>query len=97
MKFGAPVLVSDIPEHLEIIEDGNGFLFENKNSKDLRFKLIVLLSEINNSLLEKVSKKSSKFVVRNYNWDKIAKDTMELYEDTLNNKKYSYHLKEYNV
>jgi glycosyltransferase involved in cell wall biosynthesis len=97
MKFGAPVLVSDIPEHLEIIEDGNGFLFENKNSKDLRFKLIVLLSDINNSLLEKVSKKASKFVVRNYNWDKIAKDTMELYEDTLNNKKYSYHLKEYNV
>ncbi|NCC70581.1 glycosyltransferase [bacterium] len=95
MKFGSPVLVSDIPEHLEIIEDGNGFLFENENVEDLRYKLNVLLSEYNNSLLEKVSKKSSKFVVRNYNWDKIANDTFELYKNTLNNKNYAYSLKEY--
>jgi len=97
MKFGSPVLVSDIPEHLEIIEDGNGFLFENRNSQDLCYKIIVLLSNINNSLLEKVSKRSTRFVVRNYNWDKIARDTMDLYENTLNNKNYSYSLKEYKV
>ncbi len=97
MKFGAPVLVSDIPEHLEIIEDGNGFLFENKNSKDLYYKLLILLANFNSGLLNEFSKRANKFVLKNYNWDKIAKDTMSLYENTLNDKKYSYSLKEYNM
>jgi len=97
MKFGAPVLVSDIPEHLEIIEDGNGFLFENRNSQDLYYKLLILLADFNYSLLDDTSKRANKFVLKNYNWDKIVKNTINLYENTLNNKNYSYSLKEYKV
>lgn len=97
MKFGSPVLVSDIPEHLEIIEDGNGFLFENRNSQDLYYKLLILLADFNYSLLDDVSKRANKFVLKNYNWDKIAKDTISLYKNTLNNKNYLYSLNEYKV
>lgn len=77
MRFKKTVLVSNIPENIEAFA-GNGYMFKNKDVEDLKHKLELLLQ--NPELIKETGKKASEYVEKNYNWNKITKDTISLYQ-----------------
>lgn len=79
MSYGLPVLLSDIPEHLELITDKN-YLFAHGNSNDLAKKLQNLLNKSEDELQQQ-GKKNIALVATEYNWDKIAKQIEYLYQN----------------
>lgn len=76
MSYGRPVLVSDIPEHQEIVTD-NHFWFNNASVSSLAFKIIELIKDKNT--LAAVGQQNKKFVEEYYNWSDIAKKTLQIY------------------
>jgi glycosyltransferase involved in cell wall biosynthesis len=84
MSFGKCPLVSDIKENLDVIEN-NGFSFRVKDEKDLQRKLEYMLKH--KSEIDKKGKECKKLVEAKYNWDKIAKQTLKVYEDVLGKRK----------
>ena len=74
--YGKCILASDIPANLEVVKDC-GLVFENKNIDDLKEKLEMLLMAPEE--LEKTGRNARKYVLKNYNWDDIAKQTKNLY------------------
>ncbi|MFH1029960.1 MAG: glycosyltransferase family 4 protein [bacterium] len=84
MSYGKSVLVSDIPENKEAIGD-NGRTFRSANSEDLSSKLNYLLTQP--SIVHKDGELNKERVKKLYNWDKISKKTIEIYEECINNSK----------
>jgi glycosyltransferase involved in cell wall biosynthesis len=77
MGYGRCVLCSNIPENLEAI--GNfGFSFKNKDVKDLKNKLLELISKP--ELVKDIGIKAKEYIKKNYNWDNIVKKTEEFYQ-----------------
>jgi len=70
-----PVIVSDIPAFKSVIND-EALFFKNKNPKDLRLKIYKLL--LNKNMANSLGKKG-KELAKQYDWDIIAKQTMEVY------------------
>lgn len=87
LSYGLPVLVSDIPENKEVIE-GNGFMFENKNVKDLEDNLRKLVE--NESLLHGIEEKAKKRVQDEYGWEKITENITRLYIEAHDKKKRKF-------
>jgi glycosyltransferase involved in cell wall biosynthesis len=77
MSFGRPVLVSDIPEHQEVITDGR-FWSANASVFTLAKKIIDLVG--NPDLLAEAGKRNLETVTQNYQWEDIAKRTANIYE-----------------
>jgi len=77
MSHGKPVLVSDIPEHQEVVTDSQ-FWFTNASILSLTNKIIGLLK--NPTLLENAGKKNKQTAERNYAWEDIAKKTEMIYQ-----------------
>lgn len=79
MSFGRCPLVSDIPENKYIIHDGKfGFSFTQGSVDDLAHKLDFLL---NNPLkVKSIGDASLGYIEREFNWDKIAKSTLDVYK-----------------
>lgn len=86
MAYGKTVLVSNIPENFEAFA-GRGFMFLNKNIKDLTYKLMLLLK--NQELVKKTGEKAKDYVLRKHNWDKITNETLDLYKKVLKEKEVS--------
>jgi len=80
MSYGKVVLASDIPENMEVIKD-KGVSFKNKDIKDLRLKLEALIEEP--EILKQLGKEAREFVMENYNWDDITKNTIKLYKEVV--------------
>lgn len=76
MAYKNCVLVSDIPENLQVSK-GVGFSFINKSVISLRSKLRYLLNH--HKLVVNCGLSAQARVKEYYNWDKIVKDTMEVY------------------
>ncbi len=76
MKYGRCVLVSDIPESLEVI-DNCGFSFKSQNIEDLRNKLQYLIS--NPEIVDKTGIAAKELVKRKYDWDRITDQIDRLY------------------
>lgn len=76
MSYGRPVLVSDIPEHQEIITNIR-FWFNNASVSSLAFKIIELIKDKKN--LSHAGQQNKKFVEENYHWMDIAKKTLRVY------------------
>ena len=76
MSFARPVLLSDIPEHMEIITDRR-FLFVNTNVESLTNKMIALLK--NAELRKEAGDKNRLLVARKYDWRDIAERTEMVY------------------
>ena len=76
MSYARPVLVSDIPEHKEVVADCN-FWFGNAQINSLAQKIAELVG--NERLLKETGAKNKIMVEKNYNWEDIAKQTAELY------------------
>lgn len=77
MSHGLPVLVSDIPEHQEVITDSQ-FWFTNASILSLTNKIVGLLK--NPALLESTGKKNKQIAERNYSWEDITKKTEMIYQ-----------------
>lgn len=80
MAYGKTVLVSNIPENIEAFA-GNGYMFINKDVKDLAYKISLLIK--NPELVKKTGQKARNYVFGNYNWANIAQATVELYQTAL--------------
>lgn len=81
MSYARPVLVSDIPEHQEIVRDRQ-FLFRNTDATSLAEKIVRLLT--NPTLLQSAGTASQTLVNQEYHWDKISAVILEQYEQLLN-------------
>jgi len=76
MGYGAPVLVSDIPENLEVIHHA-GFTFENKSVSDLMDQLRILLEDP--ETLSLAGRTGQQVIRDQFSWDVVAKKTEEVY------------------
>lgn len=80
MKEGIPILASDIPPHRQLIgqDRDKGFLFQAGNCKSCISSLQIALES--SSTRAKIAKKAQRYVVANYNWDKITADNLDVYQ-----------------
>jgi len=78
MSYGLPVIASDIPENMEVVEEA-GLSFENKNIEDLVRKLEEYLPQ--SETLKNIGDKAREFVGQNYNWKDISREVSGLYFD----------------
>lgn len=81
LSYGNGVLVSDIRENMEVIQDEDtfrGFMFKSGRVESLESILSDLVEYP--SKVEDMKNMGRKFVVRKYNWDVIANDTLEVYK-----------------
>lgn len=76
MACAKPVLVSDIPEHKEVISDCN-FWFNNADIYSLAEKIVWLVG--NEQLLKEAGAKNKIMAAKNHNWEDITRQTAELY------------------
>lgn len=81
MAAGAVVLVADIPENRQIIAE-ESCLFKNNDQADLKAKILFLLQH--QETARPVAEKLGKQIILEYNWNKIAKETLELYKSISN-------------
>jgi len=77
MSYGIPALVSDIPEHQEVITDSH-FWFTNASILSLTNKIIGLMK--NPELLKTAGRKNKQTAEKNYAWEDIAKKTEYVYQ-----------------
>ena len=76
MSYGIPTLVSDIPEHQEVITDSR-FWFTNASVDCLVEKMTALLE--NPILLDQAGNKNKETAEKNYAWEDIAEKTESIY------------------
>ncbi len=76
MSFGLPVLVSDIPENVEVIH-GAGFTFTSESVSDLVHMLTELLEHP--KTLNGASEQARSVIEEFFNWDTITKETLSIY------------------
>ena len=79
MSYGNCCLVSDIPECTEVVE-GNAAVFRAGNVDDLRGQLQSLCDDP--ARVESYRKNAGGFITRKYNWDDVARKTLELYHES---------------
>ncbi len=77
MGYGKPILSSSILENVNVLH-GSGFVFENKNEKDLEKKLLTMLN--NSEAVKKAGSDSQKIAKEFYDWDKIVVQIENLYK-----------------
>lgn len=76
MSYGKAVLVSDIPEHKEVVTDSR-FWFANANSISLANKITELIND--EQLLKDAGLLNRQITRLKYNWQDIAEKTSDLY------------------
>ncbi len=80
MNYGIPVLASDIPGNMELVEN-YGFYFKNKDINDLTKKLKYLIEHPEVWRIK--TKDAKRFVLENYNWFKISERIEKIYAGVL--------------
>lgn len=83
---GVLCVASDIPENREVLEVGDkryGIFFKSQDVEDLKSKLESLLG-MSASERERMAFEAKQHVLSEFNWDKAAQKTEEVYEGLLN-------------
>jgi glycosyltransferase involved in cell wall biosynthesis len=80
MSFGKCPLVSNIAENLDVVKD-NAFSFKVFDVDDLKKKLEYMLNH--KALVKKMGLECKRLVKNSYDWDVIAKRTMDVYKEVL--------------
>lgn len=88
ISYGLPVIVSNIKENLEVIKDA-GLKFTNKNSKSLADQMTYALNHP--TAVKRLALSAKKQITREYDWDKITKQIINLYQSTVIPKFYARH------
>jgi len=83
LSYGLPVLVSDIPANREIILPEVRY-FHLGDIDELSKKMVLLFE---NGISETETNQQKQMLLNNYNWDKIAQETLEVYKDCLKSSK----------
>ena len=80
MREGIPVLASNIPPHLQLIERDRGFLFQAGNTAACTKAIegAIALPEERHSR----GQKARQHVLANYDWEKITKDNLLVYSQS---------------
>lgn len=82
MAAGVPYINANIPINKEVTHGGKGgLLFEPKNPTDLAANICKLL--INNDLYESKIEEG-KQIIKNYSWEKSARETEAIYQKEMN-------------
>lgn len=84
MSHGCLPIVSDLPEHLEIVRGHGkevGWVFTRDDVSSLREALAEVLAHAHDGARDRAHARN--IVARNYRWDDIARDVEELYVDIL--------------
>jgi glycosyltransferase involved in cell wall biosynthesis len=76
MAYGKAVLLSDIPEHQELITDQN-FLFRNISIVSLADKIVGLMKDKN--ILSKQGESNKISAAKNYDWKKLSRNIISTY------------------
>jgi glycosyltransferase involved in cell wall biosynthesis len=80
LSYGRCVLLSDIPENLEVGADC-AMAFRNRDVEDLRTKLETLIRDP--ALVRSYEGKAREYIRQQYSWDRVAKKTEAVYQDLL--------------
>ncbi|MBD3335388.1 MAG: glycosyltransferase, partial [Candidatus Eisenbacteria bacterium] len=80
LSYGKCVLLSDIPENLEVVED-NAVTFRSRDVDDLQQKMKMLLE--NPQRVKEVADRCSRLAVEQFSWPKIVEATEEVYYEVL--------------
>lgn len=83
MAIGVPVILSDIPEHQEIVHGGNGLLFSAGNSTALAELMKTVLQPENQAWLQAMALKAMKRIQTEYSWPDIARGIHRVYRHVL--------------
>jgi len=79
MSYQKPVLVSDLPGMLDIVQDGvTGFVFKKNDKDSLAEKLSTVLVE--DGMRHCVSENGYEYVVNHHDWNAIGHQTAALYK-----------------
>ena len=78
MSYGNCCLVSSIEECAAVVAD-KGVVFEKGNVSSLREKLDYLLH--NEAVVKAYKEGSSDYILSQYNWDQVVKETVALYRE----------------
>jgi len=84
MSYGLPVLASDIEENVEAI-DNNGIFFSSGDVRELENKLNYMLN--NKEAIKKIGKQAKIEINEKYNWDKLFKEVLEVYQNSAKKEK----------
>lgn len=80
MNWGKPVLLSNIPEHLELVSNPT-VIFNQNNSSDLKIKLNTFLS-FSADEQKKLGEKNLAIIENHYRWETIIPQILEVYKKT---------------
>ena len=80
LSYGRCVLISDIPENLEVTEDA-AFTFKNRDVDDLARQLDRLIKEP--QLVRQFEQKARGHIAEHYSWDRVVDATVGVYEELL--------------
>ena len=84
LSYGRCVLISDIPENLEVTEDA-AFTFKNRDVDDLARQLDRLIKEP--TLVRQFEQKARGHIAEHYSWDRVVDATAGVYEELLASRK----------
>jgi glycosyltransferase involved in cell wall biosynthesis len=80
LSYGRCVLLSDIPENLEVAEDCT-VSFRSRDVADLRDKLAGLLADP--VRVEDLGRRARAHILEHYSWDNVAESTLRVYEEMM--------------
>jgi glycosyltransferase involved in cell wall biosynthesis len=84
LSFGRCVLVSDIPENMEVVED-SAISFRTRDVEDLRAKLQLCLDRPD--LVEETASRCRTLAEERFSWPRLVAATEKVYEDALRDKR----------
>jgi glycosyltransferase involved in cell wall biosynthesis len=84
LSYGRCVLLSDIPENLEVAEDCS-ISFRSQNVDDLRAKLEMLIRDP--ALVKSFEARARAHIQEHYSWDRVALATERVYQEMLGRSK----------
>ena len=80
LSFGKCVLVSDIPENMEVVEDC-AVSFKTQNVDDLEAQMRLLLGR--RELVDSFEERCRTLIRENYSWDVVVESLEALYQDAV--------------
>lgn len=83
MNYERPVVVSNIPEHMEVVGDDKGLSFRVGDVSDLISKISFALNNSNQESINEMSIKAKNIVRNEYNWVNVVEKTESAYKDVL--------------
>lgn len=77
---GLPILATKINWTEELIKEGYNGFFIKRDPKDIAEKINILIED---KQLRKIVSRNARKTAENYSWDKIAKKTLEVYQNII--------------